>query len=228
MPSSIERGLDRLHAAVRANPLLQRFTICTRILLAIGFVPPALVKIQGERFTSISDTSPIGYFFEAMYRTGGYWSFIGWAQLIGGILLLNPRTATLGALVFFPIILNIFVITVALKFTGTWVITGLMLLACTYLLCWDYDRFKPLFWGSPDAPARPLSPRTRALERAAYGAMALGGIVVGLVIRGYLAPYLARAGVALGTAGLLCLAAALVMERRARKAGRFDGLGAAG
>ncbi|MBD0320613.1 MAG: DoxX family protein, partial [Gemmatimonadetes bacterium] len=47
---------------------------------------------------------------------------VGWAQLAGAILLLIPRTATLGALIFFPIILNIFVITVALHFTGTWVV----------------------------------------------------------------------------------------------------------
>ncbi|HEX8359730.1 MAG TPA: hypothetical protein VF613_06480 [Longimicrobium sp.] len=234
MSSSIERGLDRLHAAVRANPLLQRFTVCTRILLAIGFIPPSLTKIQGERFTILPIEHPVGFFFEAMYRTGGYWNFIGWAQLIGGILLLNPRTATLGAIVFFPIILNIFVITVALHFTGTWLITGLMLLACTYLLCWDYDRLKPLFWGSPNAPAppTPLSPRSRTMERAAYGMMALGGIGLTMVIRGYLAPLWAAAGLGLGVAGFLCLIAALAVELRARRTvntpERFDGLGAAG
>jgi hypothetical protein len=219
MPSSIERGLDRLHASVRANPLLQRFTVCTRILLALGFVPSSLVKIQGERFTIIPISHPIGFFFEAMYRTGAYWNFIGWAQLIGAILLLNPRTATLGAVVFFPIILNIFVITVSLQFTGTWVITGLMLLACTYLLCWDYDRLKPLFWGSPAAlaPARQFSPRARTLERVAYTVMALSGIVVTLTIRRYVPPGWALAGMATGLLGGVCLAVALAMELRARK-----------
>ena len=60
------------------------------------------------------------------------------------VLLLIPRTATLGALVYFPLILNIFVITVSLHFTGTPVITGLMLIACIYLLCWDADKLKSL------------------------------------------------------------------------------------
>ena len=212
----IEPALDRLHARVRQNPLLQRFTVCTRILLGVGFVSPALVKIQGERFTSIPPEHPIGYFFEAMYRTGAYWNFIGWAQLIGALLLLNPRTATLGAVVFFPVILNIFVITVALHFTGTWVITGLMLLACTYLLCWDYDRLKPIVW----APRTGAAPRARAgtLERAAYGLMAAGGAGVTLVIRGFVEPRWALAGVALGAAGVLCLVATLVGELRARRA----------
>lgn len=220
MPSSIERSLDRLHAAVRANPLLQRFTVCTRLLLAIGFIPPSLVKIQGERFTTVTSSDPIGYFFEAMYRTGAYWNFIGWAQLVGAVLLLIPRTATLGAVLFFPVILNIFVITVALHFTGTWVITGLMLLACTYLLCWDYDRLKPLFWGSPNAPApvRQFSPRARVLERVAYTVMALGGIGMGMVIRGYLGPRWAIAFIGVGLAGGVCLLVSLAMELRARKA----------
>ena len=80
--------------------------------------------------------------FEAMYRTGFYWNFLGIAQLTAAVLLLFPRTATLGAVVYFPIILNIFVITVSMGFRGTPIIAGLMLLACTYLLCWDYDRLK--------------------------------------------------------------------------------------
>jgi hypothetical protein len=217
--ASIEHRLDRLHAAVRANPLLQRFTVCTRILLAIGFIPPSLTKIQGERFTSIPVSDPVGYFFEAMYRTGMYWNFIGWAQLVGAVLLLHPRTATLGALLFFPIILNIFVITVSLKFTGTWLIAGLMLLACTYLLCWDYHRLKPLLWGTHPIPAAPSrSPRARTLERTAYAVMALSGLGMTMVIRGYVTPRWALVFMATGLAGGLCLVAGLVMELRARRA----------
>jgi hypothetical protein len=69
-----------------------------------------------------------------MYRTGFYWRFLGLRQLATALLLLIPRTATLGALVYFPLILNIFVITVPLHFQGTPFITGLMLLANLYLL----------------------------------------------------------------------------------------------
>jgi hypothetical protein len=212
---------------VRANPLLQRFTVCTRILLAVGFIPPSLVKIQGERFTSMPIEHPVGFFFEAMYRTGGYWQFIGWAQLAGAILLLVPRTATLGALLFFPIILNIFVITVAMHFTGTWVVTGLMLLACTYLLCWDYDRFKPILWARAE-PVPAASPRARVLERVAYGVMTASALGVTLTLRGYVPPRWALGLLAAGFAGGVCLLAAGVMELRARRAGGFARGGAAG
>lgn len=138
-------SLDMLHSAARRSRLLQWFTIFTRILLAIGFTPSGLTKALGNRFTLLNLDNPVGFFFEAMYRTGPYWRFIGICQLTAALLLLIPRTATIGALIYFPIILNIFIITVSMDFKGTPLITGLMLLAGTWLLCWDYDRLKNIF-----------------------------------------------------------------------------------
>lgn len=116
----------------------------TRILLCLGFLPSGLKKVLGEPFTILSPETPVGYFFDALHRAGFYYEFIGWAQITAALLLLFPRTAPLGAVLYFPIILNIWVITVAMHFRGTWVITSLMLLATTYLLCWEYDRLKAL------------------------------------------------------------------------------------
>lgn len=143
--NTISQTLDELHARVRQDRLLRAFTWFTRVLLAIAFTPSGLTKVLGNRFTQIPPSEPIGYFFEALYQSGFYYNFIGVAQLTAAILLLIPRTATLGAVVYFPIILNIFLITVSLNFTGTPFITGPMLLANIYLLCWDYDRLKHIF-----------------------------------------------------------------------------------
>lgn len=137
--------LDRAHARVSEQTWLRRFTVFTRILLALGFVPSGITKLLGNRFTTLGLDNPVGFFFESLYRTGFYWRFLGLCQLAAALLLLIPKTATIGALVYFPLILNIFVITVSLHFTGTPVITGLMLLANIYLLCWDYDKLKRLF-----------------------------------------------------------------------------------
>ena len=137
-------SLDRTHARATSHKWLKAFTVVTRVLIAVAFIPSGLTKALGHRFTVLSPETPIGYFFEALYRTGFYWRFLGLCQLAAAILLLVPRTATVGALVFFPLILNIFVITVSLGFRGTPVITGLMLLANIYLLCWDYDKLKRL------------------------------------------------------------------------------------
>jgi hypothetical protein len=114
-------------------------------MLALGFLPSGLTKVVGNRFTVLGLDNPVGFFFEAMYRTGFYWRFLGLCQLLAALLLFIPRTATIGALVYFPLILNIFVITVSLHFQGTPFITGLMLLANIYLLCWDYDKLRHLF-----------------------------------------------------------------------------------
>lgn len=138
LPSTVDLLLGR----VRQDKFLRIFTTLTRVLLAIGFVPPGLKKVLYERFTQLGLDNPVGFFFEALYQTGFYYRFIGLAQVTAAILLLIPRTAFLGALLYFPIILNIFIITVSMDFRGTPFVTGAMLLANLYLLCWDCDRLK--------------------------------------------------------------------------------------
>ena len=125
--------------------LLQLGIIYTRYLVGGAFVFASLVKIKGHRFTqmdgAVAGHNP-GYFFEMMYQSGLYWQFIGWAQLLAGLLLLTQRYALLGALVYSSIIANIFVITISYDFAGTSVITGLMLLAALLLLAWDWNRLR--------------------------------------------------------------------------------------
>lgn len=141
--------VDRVFSWIRSAPFFYRFTLFTRILLIAGFIPTGMVKLQGERFTTLASDDPIGAFFESMYQTGLYWRFIGLCQVAAAVLLLFPRVAHLGAAIFVPIILNIFVITVSLHFTGTPFITGPMLLAAVYLCFWDFHRFRPLFTEKP-------------------------------------------------------------------------------
>ncbi|MEO7214707.1 hypothetical protein [Mucilaginibacter sp.] len=95
-----------------------------------------------ERFAAgLPANNPLGHYFEALYITGYYYTFIGIAQVIIAVLLLIPRTSLLGALMYFPIIINIFVLTYATRFDGTRAVT-MMVLANLFLLVWDYDRLK--------------------------------------------------------------------------------------
>lgn len=142
----LETALDNIHAKMTGSRILQIFTALTRILLFIGFTPPSIKKIMHEPFTSLPDSNPVGHYFNALLNTGFYYEFIGWAQLIAAILLIFPRTAHFGALMFFPIILNIAVLTTAVGFKGTWLVTIFMTLAATYLVAWDYDRLKPILF----------------------------------------------------------------------------------
>ena len=137
--------MDMLLMRVKQDRFLRVFTTFTRVLLALGFVPSGLKKVLYERFTQLGIDNPVGFFFEALYQTGFYYRFIGLAQITAAILLLIPRTAFVGAMLYFPIILNIFIITVSMDFRGTPFITGAMLLANLYLLGWDYDRLKRIF-----------------------------------------------------------------------------------
>jgi hypothetical protein len=139
---TLEKTLDGIHASVTANKWLQIFTAFTRVLLAIGFIPPSIKKIMGQPFTVLPDSTPVGHYFNALYQTGFYYEFLGWGQLVAALLLLLPRTAHLGALLFLPIIANIAVLTSSVGFAGTNYITALMLVAATYLVAWDYDRLK--------------------------------------------------------------------------------------
>lgn len=142
---SISSALDSIHAKTKQKKWLRYFTVFTRILLALGFLPSGMVKILGERFTSLSVNHPMGNYLEALHRTGWYYNFIGVMQVTAAVLLLIPRTATLGAMIYFPIILNIFLLSYSVRFEGSWVSSPLMVLANLYLLYWDYDKLRFIF-----------------------------------------------------------------------------------
>lgn len=133
--------LSQVYSEAKGNRWFHYFTVFCRVILALGFIPSGYVKVAGERFTALSNNHPLGHYLQALYQTEYYYTFIGIAQLTIAVLLLIPRTALLGALLYFPIILNICILAHAVRFEGTR-ITTLMLLGNLYLLCWDFDRIK--------------------------------------------------------------------------------------
>jgi len=133
-------AIENFVASIRSLRLFKIFTWFTRILLAIAFMPSGLTKLLGNRFTSLPVENPVGFFFEALYQTGFYWNFLGFMQLLVALLLLIPRTSFFGAMIYLPIIINIFILVTAMNFTGTPFVAGLMLLANIYLLLWDYNK----------------------------------------------------------------------------------------
>jgi uncharacterized membrane protein YphA (DoxX/SURF4 family) len=138
--------MEKLVLKFKQYRIMQIFTIFLRYLLGGSFVHASVYKIRGIRFTPESgENSPIDtlpHFFEAMYQAGNYWQFLGWGQLIAGLLLMSQKFSTLGAVAFFPIMLNIFVITISFESTSILLITSLMLLGNIYLLLWDWNKVK--------------------------------------------------------------------------------------
>ncbi|MFM6953782.1 MAG: hypothetical protein ACKOWL_02235 [Sphingobacteriaceae bacterium] len=138
--------LDKVFEHIRKKRQLNTFVILSRYLIGFAFIPSGLTKVLNERFTRISTDTPIGFFFEGLYQSGAFWQFIGWSQLIAAFLLMTQRFASIGALIYLPLITSIWIITCSLHFTGTWIITSLMLVACLGLLAWDYQKWKPLLY----------------------------------------------------------------------------------
>ena len=158
---SVLTRLEQLYDESRRNRWLRFFVVFCRIALALGFVPAGIVKVTGERFTALPSNHPLGHYFDALFLTGYYYTFIGVGQLTAAVLLVVPRTALLGAMLYFPIILNICVLAYAVRFEGTR-ITTLMLLANVFLLVWDYDRLKHVLpIGRTDGDRRLLAKTSR-------------------------------------------------------------------
>jgi uncharacterized membrane protein YphA (DoxX/SURF4 family) len=136
--------IEEIYYEAKSDKWLKGFAIFCRIALAASFLPTGIVKILGQRFAEgLPSNNPLGHYFDALLLTGYYYTFIGVTQLTTAILLLIPRTSLLGALMYFPIILNISVLTYSTRFDGTRLIT-MMVMACLFLLIWDYDRLKPI------------------------------------------------------------------------------------
>lgn len=137
--------LDALHFKARQNKWLGYFSIFCRIALAAGFIPSGMQKVLGERFTTLAINHPMGNFLEAFHHTGYYYPFVGIMQVTAAILLLIPRTVTIGAFIYFPIILNICILSLAVRFDGSQLTSPLMVCAVLFLLCWNYHKFKNIF-----------------------------------------------------------------------------------
>lgn len=137
-------GIEEIYYEAKSDKWLKGFAIFCRVALAASFIPAGFVKIMGERFAEgLPSNNPLGHYFDALYITGYYYTFIGIAQIITAILILIPRTSFLGVLMYFPMIVNICVLTYATRFAGTRACT-MLLLACLFLLFWNYDRLKYL------------------------------------------------------------------------------------
>lgn len=160
---------EEIYYEAKSDKWIKGFAVFCRIALAASFIPAGFVKIMGERFAAgLPSNNPLGHYFDALYLTGYYYTFIGIAQIIIAILLLIPRTSLLGALMYFPVIVNICVLTYATRFDGTRLNT-MLLLASLFLLIWNYNRLKYILSFNkqlktePPPLKRPLGIRLRIL-----------------------------------------------------------------
>lgn len=174
----------KLLEKIKQQLFLQVFTVYLRYLIGSAFIIAAfgMGKMNGgsnllqSMNKPIGELQPIQQFFRVMSDSGLYWQFIGWSQIIAGVFLMTQKLARLGAIIFFGLILNIFIITLSYNFSGTPVVTGLMLLAILYLLIWDLPAFMPIIKNSFNYTPAPL----KLADRSFW--MILGVVMVATIV----------------------------------------------
>ncbi|MGI8640455.1 MAG: DoxX family protein [Pyrinomonadaceae bacterium] len=179
---SISSTLDRLHSQAKQNRWLRYFAVFNSLALAAGFIPSGIVKIMGERFASgLSANHPMGHYLEALHLTGYYYTFIGVVQITAALLLLIPRTATLGAFLYFPIILNICILTYALRFDGSLFTAPLMVLANLYVLGWNYEKWKYILPFNRPAISDGLTEKKKSLSNK-FPTLFFAGVFAAVIV----------------------------------------------
>lgn len=120
-----------------------------KISLSIGFVLSGIRKLPGIKFTELPIDNPVGLFFEGMYAAGFYWNFIGYYQILIGLLLCLPYWPRLTPLLSIVVTVNIFLVSVGLHMQGTPIITSLMLLANSYLIYYHWNSYAEILIKNP-------------------------------------------------------------------------------
>lgn len=147
------------YGIAKAVPLQMPFPYLTRLL---------------ERF---GDFSPMGVLWSSIGASRGYEMFAGCAELLGGVLLIFPRTTTLGALVCLADMIQVFMLNMTYDVPVKLLSFQLILLSL-FLLGPDFKRLANFFF--LNRAAEPSGEKslfeTRRANRIAFAAQIVVGI----------------------------------------------------
>jgi uncharacterized membrane protein YphA (DoxX/SURF4 family) len=147
---------------------IRGFSIFIRLALAAQMFEYGVTKVIPNQFRApplVTLVQPVGNqtlegILWAFHRVPpqGYEIFLGCAELLGGILLLVPRTATLGALICLADMTQVFILNMTYDIGLKQVSFHLVLLSL-FLLSADYARLANLFFLERASEASPRSSR---------------------------------------------------------------------
>jgi uncharacterized membrane protein YphA (DoxX/SURF4 family) len=163
-------------AQLRSSRVLTVFITVARFALGLGILTYGISKLTNFQF----QVSPWTYAHPLIQTSGAMltWAFLGyqpWFQfLLGlcetvpGLLLLNRRTWRLGALLLFPVLLNVVLINFALDlWHDTKIISSVLLLLNVFLLACDLRRYRTILAILLPPPSPFRNHRVRATAIAA-------------------------------------------------------------
>jgi uncharacterized membrane protein YphA (DoxX/SURF4 family) len=159
-----------------------------RLFVGLAFVTYGLVKLLGGQFVTgdfvldsrTTDPTTLVWCFYGYSPV--YARFIGLCEFIPGLLLLIPRTRTLGAACLLPISLNITVMDFCFGFPAVKYFSLLLTLLTAVLVAADARKLKRAFWDAAEAgpPGGEAVAGKEGPRRRRLGAVLL--IVVGLIV----------------------------------------------
>jgi uncharacterized membrane protein YphA (DoxX/SURF4 family) len=162
------------------------FQLAIRFFLAAQMLSYGLAKVVPLQMPfpfltrlveNFGDFSPMGVLWSAIGTSPGYEIFAGCAEVLGGILLIIPRTATLGALICLADMVQVFMLNMTYDVPVKLLSFHLILLSL-FLLAPDLERLANFFVlnraTEPSAPI-PLFTGRRA-NRIAFAAQILLGV----------------------------------------------------
>ncbi|WEY93722.1 DoxX family protein [Bacillus subtilis] len=125
-----------------------------RLFLAFNFFVYGLAKVVIGQFGEVTpeiEAAP-GKGFTIAWTFFGYSHvyelFIGFGEILAAVLLLIPRTAALGAVIFMPIIVNIVLINYCFDI-GVQDLSTILMVMCLILLWMDRRKFMGIFRQEP-------------------------------------------------------------------------------
>lgn len=124
--------------------LLQSQWLVTATRLLLGFIlfGAGMSKLyENHAFPGI--IGPVWLEDElAKYGLALFARFVAFSQVIAGGLLITQRFATLGAILSFPMLLCILMVTISLEWQGTPYVNAIFIAMNAYLLVYDYHKLK--------------------------------------------------------------------------------------
>jgi uncharacterized membrane protein YphA (DoxX/SURF4 family) len=147
--------------------------IGTRLFLGAIFFTSGMGKLTHGDFPGL--IGPV-WLAERLEQFGlAPWAqFVGWSQVVIGLLLLSQRFATLGAVMLVPMITNILVITISLGWRGTPYVNAVLLLMNLFLLAADWKKLRWLVFDGGDGP------RLRQPSGVSVSLLAAAGVAIGV------------------------------------------------
>ncbi len=166
--------------------------VVLRYRLALGVIAYGFIKLfpiqaplpsLSNLNTAYGDFTAWKLFSLSLGIVPSYQSFLGGVELLGGLLLLNRKTATIGTLVLLPFLGNVFFSNLAYE-GGEYVYSGLLISFALVLFGYDAVRlFRLLSLELPALPNR-FQPVFRE-QWQRYGRLALKGVFVLVAVVGY-------------------------------------------